>query len=110
MPNYQPSLDRLFHALADPTRRRMVERLCAGPATTKELAAPQSMSLPAVMQHLAVLEDSGLVSSQKTGRVRTCRIEAARLSLAEQWLNERRMMWSQRFDRLAQLLNEEPEE
>ena len=88
----------------------MVERLCIGTATIKELAAPSSMSLPAVMQHLAVLEASGLVSSEKTGRVRTCRIEAASLSLAEQWLDERRTAWSQHFDRLAQFLDDTPEE
>lgn len=110
MPNHQPSLDRLFHALSDPTRRRIVERLCAGPAPIRELAAPLAMSLPAVMQHLSVLEECGIVSSAKSGRVRTCRIEPETLSLAEQWLNERRIAWADRLDRLGQILNDQPED
>ncbi|WP_044564842.1 helix-turn-helix transcriptional regulator [Azospirillum sp. B4] len=101
----QPSpLDLTFQALADPTRRAMVERLVRGPASVSELAQPLEMSLPAVMQHLAVLESSGLVRSEKVGRVRTCRIDAAQLSLAEQWINQRRMEWASRLDRLGQYL------
>jgi DNA-binding transcriptional ArsR family regulator len=101
------SLDRMFQALADPARRGMLERLCRGPATVSELAAPLPMSLPAVIQHLRLLEASGLVRSKKTGRVRTCRIEPAGLSLAEQWLNERRSIWQDRLDRLDDYLAEE---
>ncbi|MEA1676538.1 metalloregulator ArsR/SmtB family transcription factor [Nitrospirillum sp. BR 11163] len=101
----QPSpLDLTFQALADPTRRALVERLVRGPASVSELAQPLQMSLPAVMQHLAVLESSGLVRSEKVGRVRTCRIDAAQLSLAEQWINQRRMEWVSRLDRLGQYL------
>ncbi|MEA1650648.1 ArsR family transcriptional regulator [Nitrospirillum amazonense] len=101
----QPSpLDLTFQALADPTRRALVERLVRGPASVSELAQPLKMSLPAVMQHLAVLESSGLVRSEKVGRVRTCRIDAAQLSLAEQWINQRRMEWAGRLDRLGRYL------
>ena len=110
MLNYQPSLDGLFHALADPTRRAIVERLSRGPASVKELAAPLQMSLPAVIQHLQVLEASGLMSSEKTGRVRTCRIETAALGTAEGWISERRQIWERRLDRLGQFLAEHPEE
>ena len=99
-----PTLDQMFHALADPGRRAMVERLSRGPASVSELAEPLAMSLSAVVQHLAVLEDSGLVSSRKLGRVRTCRIEPGALSLAEQWINERRIEWERRLDRLGEYL------
>lgn len=99
-----PSLDLLFQALADPTRRQMVDRLSRGPASVSELARPFAMSLPAVVQHLQVLEQSGLVRSQKVGRVRTCTIEATALGEAEYWLNERRLLWEQRLDRRADFL------
>lgn len=85
----------------------MVERLCRGPASVSELAAPLDMSLPAVVQHLQVLEASGLVRSEKSGRVRTCRIEPAALRVAEQWISERRTLWEHRLDRLGALLAEE---
>lgn len=98
------SLDRVFHALADPARRGMLERLTRGPATVSELAQPLAMSLPAVVQHIAVLEGSGLVRSEKVGRVRTCQIEAASLQRAEQWINERRIQWERRLDRLGDYL------
>jgi DNA-binding transcriptional ArsR family regulator len=104
MLNYQTPLDRAFQALADPTRRAMVERLSRGPASVSELARPLVMSLPAVMQHLAVLETSGLVVSEKAGRVRTCRINSAGLSEAEQWIAGRRMEWERRLDRLGDYL------
>jgi DNA-binding transcriptional ArsR family regulator len=104
MLNQQPDLDRLFHALADPARRAMVERLARGPAQVSELAQPLPMSLPSVMQHLSVLEEAGLVRSQKTGRVRTCAIEPEALSLAAQWINARRIEWSHRLDRLGAYL------
>ncbi|MBS0360754.1 MAG: helix-turn-helix transcriptional regulator [Proteobacteria bacterium] len=103
------SLDATFQALADPTRRAMVERLTLGPASVSELAQPFEMSLPAVVQHLAVLEASGLVASEKVGRVRTCRIEPAALSRAEQWFNQRRAEWEQRFDRLGDYLKKFPD-
>jgi DNA-binding transcriptional ArsR family regulator len=104
MLNYQ--LDRTFAALADPTRRTMVERLVTGPATVSELAKPLSMSLPAAMLHLKVLEECGLVTSQKTGRVRTCRIDTKMLSQAEQWVSERRQMWERSLDRLGAYLDQ----
>lgn len=104
MPNQQPSLDLVFQALADPTRRAVVERLSQGPASVSELAAPLAMSLPAVMQHLSVLEASGLVASEKVGRVRTCRIEPAALQTVESWVAQRRAGWERRLDRLGQYL------
>ena len=107
MLNYQ--LDRTFAALSDPARRAMVARLAQGPATVSELAKPLPMSLPAVMLHLKVLEDCGLVKSEKAGRVRTCRIEPQMLSQAEQWVSERRQMWEQGLDRLGAYLDETEE-
>jgi DNA-binding transcriptional ArsR family regulator len=100
----------MFHALAEPTRREMVERLSRGPATVSELAKPFDMSLAAVVQHLAVLEESGIVSSEKIGRVRTCRLEPGKLQLAEKWINERRLLWEQRLDRLGDFLAAEEDE
>jgi DNA-binding transcriptional ArsR family regulator len=102
--NQSAPLDAMFQALADPTRRAMIERLSRGPASVSELARPLAMSLPAVMQHLAVLETSGLVRSEKVGRVRTCHIVPAALSEAERWINQRRAEWEQRLDRLGQYL------
>ena len=104
------SLDLMFKALADPSRRVMVERLSRGPASVSELAEPLAMSLPAVVQHLQVLEESGLVRSEKVGRVRTCRIEPEVLSMAEQWIAERRLSWERRLDRLGDLLAGHTEE
>jgi DNA-binding transcriptional ArsR family regulator len=103
-------LDRVFHALADPSRRGMVERLSQGPATVSELARPLDMSLAAVVQHLQVLETSGLVRSEKVGRVRTCRIEPAALGTAERWIRERRAGWERRLDRLGDYLAEQPDQ
>lgn len=94
-------LDGVFHALADPTRRAVIARLLAGPAPVKMLAQPFAMGLPAFLKHLAVLEDSGLIESHKEGRVRTCRLQAARLAAAEAWLAEQRQLWEARTDRLA---------
>ena len=105
MLNYQ--LDKAFTALSDPTRRAMVERLAQGPASVSELARPLPMSLPAAMQHLSVLEAAGLVRSEKVGRVRTCAIEPQALSLAEQWINARRVEWEHRLDRLGDVLADE---
>jgi DNA-binding transcriptional ArsR family regulator len=104
-----PQLDLVFQALADPTRRDMVERLGRGPQSVSELAAPLDMSLPAVLQHLQVLEASGLVSSEKTGRVRMCRIEPKVMETAESWFARRRAVWERRFDRLGEFLAEEAE-
>jgi DNA-binding transcriptional ArsR family regulator len=104
MLNQTPDLDHLFHALADPARRAMVERLSRGPAPVSELARPLPMSLPSAMQHLGVLEAAGLVRSEKIGRVRTCSIQTGTLSLAEQWINARRQEWELRLDRLGEYL------
>lgn len=104
--NQSPALDLTFQALADPTRRAMVERLAHGPASVSELARPFAMSLPAVLQHLAVLEHCGLVRSQKVGRVRTCRIEPQTLRQAQEWLAARRAEWEQRLDRLGVYLDQ----
>ena len=100
------SLDLTFQALADPTRRAMLERLSRSPASVSDLARPMDMSMSAVMQHLAVLEGSGLVVSEKIGRVRTCRIEPLALSAAENWINAQRAEWERRFDRLGDYLKE----
>lgn len=104
MVNQSADLDRLFHALADPARRAIMERLSRGPAPVSELARPLPMSLPAAMQHLGVLEAAGLVRSEKVGRVRTCAIEPQALSLAETWINARRIEWQRRLDRLGEYL------
>src|SRR5215470_2704731 len=106
MLNHSPALDQVFHALADPSRRAMVERLTLGPASVSELARPLAMSLPAVVQHLQLLEASGLVRTEKVGRVRTCHIDTAPLRNAERWIGERRTTWERRFDRLGELLAE----
>lgn len=104
------ALDLAFQALADPSRRAMVDRLVQGPATVSELAKPLAMSLPGVMQHLAVLEASGLVISEKIGRTRTCRLEPTVLSQAEQWIAERRALWERRLDRLGAFLEDTKDE
>ena|SRR5258707_8218037 len=103
-------VELLFAALADPSRRAMVDRLTRGPATVSELARPLPMSLPAVVQHLHVLEASGLVRSEKLGRVRTCRIEPTGLQAAEDWVTERRRSWERRLDRLGEYLAEHPDQ
>ena len=110
MLNSSQSLDRTFHALADPTRRSMIDRLTRGPASVSELAEPLAMSLPAVVQHLQVLESSGLVRSEKVGRVRTCHIEAQALDRAERWISERRALWERRLDRLGDYLAQQKDE
>jgi len=97
-------VNQVFHALADPHRRAMVERLCRGPASVSELARPLPMSLPAVVQHLRVLESSGLVRSEKRGRVRTCHIEPNALQPVERWILERRSTWEHRLDSLGAYL------
>ncbi len=102
-----PPVGRVFHALADPTRMAMVERLSLGPASVSEIARPLEITLPAVLQHLAVLEGDGLVRSQKVGRVRTCRIEPAALRAAGDWVAERRALWERSLDRLGEYLAEQ---
>ncbi|WP_172121927.1 metalloregulator ArsR/SmtB family transcription factor [Devosia sp. 919] len=109
MLNQDDQLDQIYRALADPTRRAVVERLTAGSATVSELAEPFDMSLPGLTQHLRVLEDAGLVQTQKVGRVRTCTLDLEVLGSAERWINQRRQAWAQRFDRLGALLAEDDE-
>jgi DNA-binding transcriptional ArsR family regulator len=106
----RPSLDLAFQALADPSRRVIVERLSRGPASVSQLAKPLPMSLSAVVQHLQVLEASGLVRSEKVGRVRTCRIEPAAMRPVEQWMAERRTSWERRLDRLGDYLADNPDQ
>jgi DNA-binding transcriptional ArsR family regulator len=105
MLNQSAALDLTFQALADPARRAMLERLSRGPAAVSELAQPLTMSLPAVLQHLTVLENAGLVTSAKTGRVRTCQLGGPALAQAQDWLNARKAEWEARFDRLETYLN-----
>lgn len=105
MLNESPILDRTFAALADPVRRGMLARLAQGPASVSELASPLPISLPAVMQHLKALETSGLVASEKKGRVRTVRLEPGTLSTAENWIHDRRAEWEARLDRFEQHLS-----
>lgn len=104
----EPSLDLVFHALADPTRRRIVATLVQGPASVSQLAGPLDMTLSAVLQHLQVLVDSGLVTSTKVGRVRTCAIAPGALRRAEAWLGGQRTAWERRLDQLDDVLGEEP--
>jgi DNA-binding transcriptional ArsR family regulator len=99
-------IDRVFHALGDPTRRAIVEKLSEGPLSVTKLAMPLDMTMTAVIQHLQVLEECGLVNTEKLGRVRTCRLEAAGFSVVEKWIDDRRSMWEQRLDRLGDLLAE----
>ncbi len=101
------NLDRTFHALADRSRRSMVERLTLGPASVSELARPLSMSLAAVVQHVQVLEACGVVKTAKVGRKRMCQIEPAAMTTAEQWITDRRHVWESRLDRLGDVLSEE---
>ncbi|HEX6375686.1 MAG TPA: metalloregulator ArsR/SmtB family transcription factor [Allosphingosinicella sp.] len=105
MLNESRRLDLAYHALADPTRRGMLARLSRSPASVSELARPFSMSLPAVMQHLQLLEASGLVTSEKNGRVRTCRVEPQALAAAGGWIAEQRALWESRADRFADYLD-----
>lgn len=100
-------VDRAFHALAEPTRRAIVERLSAGPTTVSALAEPFDMTLAAVVQHLRVLEEGGIIRTEKIGRVRTCHIEPAGLNAAAQWIADRRALWERRLDRLGELFAEE---
>jgi DNA-binding transcriptional ArsR family regulator len=102
MDNKPPALDSVFHALADPTRRAVIQQLSRGKATVSELARPFDMALPSFLKHLGVLESSGLISSEKIGRVRTCKIKPKEMAVAQSWLDEQRAIWEGRTDRLAQ--------
>jgi DNA-binding transcriptional ArsR family regulator len=106
MPKPSPALTRVFHALADPTRLAVVERLSAGPAATSELARPFKMALPSFLQHLGVLQKSGLVRSTKEGRVRTYRLEPKAMKRAEDWMASQRALWEKRLDQLDSFLND----
>jgi DNA-binding transcriptional ArsR family regulator len=103
-------LDLMFQALADPSRRSMVERLSRGPASVSQLAEPLAMSLPAVVQHLQMLEASGLVKTEKIGRVRSCTLDTSAMSMAERWINDRRTQWERRLDRLGDFLEQTKDE
>ena len=107
-PDQKTSVDRVFHALGDPTRRAIMEQLSQGPISVSKLAEPLVITLAAVVQHLQILEESGLVRTEKLGRVRTCRIEPAGLSVAGKWIEDRRTTWERRLDRLGDLLSEAP--
>jgi DNA-binding transcriptional ArsR family regulator len=106
MPDQKSAIDNIFHALGDPTRRAMVERLSAGPVSVSQLAEPLQMSLAAVVQHLQILEESGLVRTEKTGRVRTCRIDPKGLDAMQRWIDARRSHWEKGLSRLGDFLAE----
>jgi DNA-binding transcriptional ArsR family regulator len=107
MPNSKVNIDRLFHALGDPTRRAMLDRLSQGPVSVSALAGPLGITLTAVAQHLQILEECGLARTEKLGRVRTCRIESAGFDALEQWIRNHRTIWERRLDRLGALLEED---
>jgi DNA-binding transcriptional ArsR family regulator len=110
MAGQKAKIDRVFHALGDATRRTILERLSERPVSVSGLAGPLALTVAAVVQHVQVLEESGLVQTEKVGRVRTCRIEPKGLSVAQQWIDDRRTLWERRFDRLGDLLAESDEE
>jgi DNA-binding transcriptional ArsR family regulator len=105
----KPDIDRVFHALGDPTRRALVEKLSEGPISVSRLAEPLAITLAAVVQHLQVLEECGLVQTEKIGRVRTCRMASAGLDAVAKWIADRRSIWERKLDRLGDLLAEEDE-
>lgn len=98
-------MDKIFHALGDPTRRALIERLSNGPVPASSLIKPLKISLAAVVQHLQVLEDSGLAKTKKLGRTRVCEVEPQGFAMVEQWIANRRALWEKRYDKLGQLLN-----
>lgn len=104
------NIERVFHALGDPTRRAIVERLSEGPVSISGLAAPLGITLTAVAQHMQVLEESGLARTEKLGRVRTCSIDTVGLKALEQWIRDRRSPWERRLERLGELLKKTPDE
>ena len=104
MPRPKINIDGLFHALGDPTRRAILDKLCEGPLSVSRLAAPIGITVAAVMQHLQILEESGLVHTEKVGRIRTCRIDIAGFKALQQWINDHRTLWERRLDRLGEFL------
>ncbi|HTU51222.1 MAG TPA: metalloregulator ArsR/SmtB family transcription factor [Acidobacteriaceae bacterium] len=110
MPRPKINIDGLFHALGDPTRRAILDKLCQGPLSVSQLAAPLSVTVTAVMQHLQILEESGFVHTEKLGRVRTCRVDTAGFMALQQWINDHRTLWEQRLDRLGDFLELDEEE
>ncbi|MGP8251199.1 MAG: ArsR/SmtB family transcription factor [Terracidiphilus sp.] len=109
MPTQPEKIDRVFHALGDPTRRSILDALVHRPASVSKLAEPLGITLTAVMQHLEILEDAGLVHTEKLGRVRVCRLEPGGFGALEQWIREHRKAWEQKLDRLGEFLGEEDE-
>lgn len=107
MSKQNPQIDRLFHALGDPTRRAILDRLTGGPMSVSRLAEPLGVTLTAVAQHLQILEEAGLVHTEKLGRVRTCRMEPGGLRILEQWIHDHRTAWERKLDRLGEMLAEE---
>lgn len=104
MDNYRTALDTVFHALADPTRRAVIQQLVRGSASVSELAEPFDMALPSFMKHIGVLESSGLIGSKKVGRIRTCTLKPKKLATAEKWFDEQRSLWANRYSNLDNLL------
>jgi len=109
MTKHKIDIDRLFHALGDPTRRAMLDRLSRGPLSVSELAGPLGVTLTAIAQHLEILEKCGLAQTEKLGRVRTCRIESEGFDVLEQWIRKHRSIWESRLERLGAFLEEEDE-
>jgi DNA-binding transcriptional ArsR family regulator len=110
MPNPKINIDALFHALGDPKRRAILDRLCHGPVSVSRLAVPLGVTVTAVMQHLQILEETGLVHTEKLGRVRTCRIDTAGFTALQQWINDHRTLWERRLDSLGEFLDLDEEE
>ena len=110
MPRPKINIDGLFHALGDPTRRAILDKLCQGPLSVSRLAEPLGVTVTAVMQHLQILEESGFVHTEKLGRVRTCRVDTAGFLALQQWINDHRTLWEQRLDRLGDFLELDEEE
>jgi DNA-binding transcriptional ArsR family regulator len=110
MPRPKININSLFHALGDPTRRAILDKLCQGHLSVSRLADPLGITVTAVMQHLQILEESGLVHTEKVGRIRTCRIDTAGFMALQQWINDHRTLMERRLDRLGDLLEEDEEE
>lgn len=110
MAKYSNALDLTFAALADPTRRAIVSRLCQGPASVGELSEPFDIALPTLLKHVRVLENCGLVRSEKNGRVRTCRVDAAALKESDAWLRQHLSIWENRLDRMEKHIKQMKEE
>jgi DNA-binding transcriptional ArsR family regulator len=108
MANYHTGLDSVFYALADPTRRAVIQRLGGGPATVSQLAEPFDMALPSFMKHVGVLERTGLIRSSKIGRIRTCVLQHKKLAVAERWFGEQQALWADRYENLDKLLEKLP--